>query len=329
MRGANGRAQALQQPEIRELERMRHAIASSLSLLALVACAAGSGAVAASVSPAGAVGGVQDALLAPGGTASTVAFDSADGRTRLIGYLFRPAGNGPFPAIVLMHGRAGLYSSLPGSTVALGSLSARHLHWARFLAGHGYVALLVDGFAPRGYPTGFGRGTYGNRPSEVSEQTVRPLDADGAAAFLQARTDVIPDRIGLLGWSNGAMATLARITRALPAGAPDTGPFRAAIALYPGCAVPERTGARPRVPLLLLIAGRDEEVSPALCARWATAIQADAPGFVWQVHDGAAHNFDGLALGSRATAADRAAAVAAERLARDFLAQHLAGHRPP
>jgi dienelactone hydrolase len=257
-------------------------------------------------------------------TASTVAFDSADGRTRLIGYLFRPAGKGPFPAIVLMHGRAGLYSSLPGSTVSLESLSVRHRYWARFLANEGYVALLVDGFAPRGYPAGFGRGTYASRPPEVSEQTVRPLDADGAAAYLKARDDVIAERIGLLGWSNGAMSAIARITR--PAAPGD--PFRAAIALYPGCVIPEREGARPTVPLLLLVAGEDDEVSPQRCANWAGAVAPSAPGFVWQRYEGAAHNFDGLALGTRASAADRLAAAAAETRARAFLAHHLGPVRP-
>lgn len=288
-------------------------------IVGLIACSAG---VGSGAPPACAAAAESRGVS----TASTVAFDSADGRTRLTGYLFRPAGEGPFPAIVLMHGRAGLYSTLPGSTPSLAGLSARHRYWARFWAGEGYVALLVDSFAPRGYPTGFGRGTYADRPPEVGEQTVRPLDADGAAAYLQARSDVLADRIGLLGWSNGAMATLTRITR--PGGA---GLFRAAIALYPGCAAVEREAARPQVPLLLLVAGDDEEVSPERCTRWAAGAAAGAPGFAWQRFEGAAHNFDGLALGSRASAADRAAATAAEGQARTFMLQHLAAQpaQPP
>lgn len=292
-------------------------------LLAVIAIAASFGAVARSEA-AGVPSTLSQASSAPAAvTASIVEFDSADGHARLTGYLFRPPGDGPFPAIVLMHGRGGLYSTLPGSGVSIGSLSVRHRHWARFWASEGYVALLVDSFAPRGYPAGFGRGTYGDRPSQVSEQTVRPLDADGAAAFLQARQDVIADRIGLLGWSNGAMAALARITR-LPA----AGPFRAAVALYPGCAILERDRARPQIPLLLLIAGSDAEVSPERCARWASTLAAGTAGFAWQRFEGASHNFDGLALGSRAIAADRAAAAAAEAQARDFFAQHLAPPQP-
>ena len=313
-------------------------LASLMPLLALPALAALAALLLGSFPALSASAAAPSPSGQAGITASTVAFDSADGRTRLTGYLFRPAGEGPFPAIVLMHGRAGLYSTLPGSTVSLDSLSARHRYWARFWASQGYVALLVDGFAPRGYPTGFGRGSYGARPPEVSEQTVRPLDADGAATFLQGHADVITGRIGLFGWSNGAMAILARVTRPLadrlpgtgtaagPGGArsPDAGPFRAAIALYPGCVIPERAGARPQVPLLLLIAGDDDEVSPKPCARWATTAAAASPGFAWRLHEGAAHNFDGLALGSRATDADRTAASDAEALALDFFAQHLA-----
>jgi len=40
----------------------------------------------------------------------TVYFKSADGATEIVGYLFRPAGAGAHPAIVLLHGRGGPYS---------------------------------------------------------------------------------------------------------------------------------------------------------------------------------------------------------------------------
>lgn len=43
--------------------------------------------------------------------ANTVYFPSGDGQTELVGYVFKPAGRGPFPAIVMLHGRAGPYSA--------------------------------------------------------------------------------------------------------------------------------------------------------------------------------------------------------------------------
>src|SRR5689334_950006 len=42
---------------------------------------------------------------------ATVYFASGDGRTEIVGYLFSPAGAAPHPAIVMLHGRAGPYST--------------------------------------------------------------------------------------------------------------------------------------------------------------------------------------------------------------------------
>lgn len=284
--------------------------------------------LAAAISIAAAALPGHSATISSTGTATgptPVRFDSADGQSPLIGYLYVPAGTGPFPAVVMLHGRSGLYSRLPGSSVSAASLSVRHRYWARFLANAGYVTLLVDSFASRGYPTGFERGTYSQRPAAVSDQTVRPLDAYGAEAFLRRRPDVIADRIGLFGWSNGGMSALALVTGAVatPSDPTSGGGFRAAIALYPGCFIPEQQRAVPKMPLLLLIAAEDDEVSPERCARWAEAVGASTPDFVWHLMPGAAHNFDGLALGTRAGPADMAAALRAEALVKAFLEQQL------
>ena len=115
-------------------------------------------------------------------TPETVRFASRDGKTELIGYLFHPAksaGTGPFPAIIMLHGRAGSYSSLRPGVVDAGNLTARHRQWGEFWAERGYVALHIDSFSPRGFAQGFGKGSYKSRPAAVDEQTVRPLDAYG------------------------------------------------------------------------------------------------------------------------------------------------------
>src|SRR5215475_9889206 len=141
----------------------------------------------------------------------TVYFQSEDRRTRLVGYVFEPGTSGPHAAIVMLHGRAGPYSSLAKGVYDAKTLSKRHKEWGAFWADRGYVALLVDSFGPRGYPKGFPRGSYQDRPQEVSEQTVRPLDAYGALRYLRGRRDILSERIGLQGWSNGGMTTLATI----------------------------------------------------------------------------------------------------------------------
>jgi dienelactone hydrolase len=169
---------------------------------------------------------------------ATVYFPSADGQTRLVGYLFMPTTPGPHPAVVMLHGRGGPYSlnnNKDCTLVAEGTpsacnaatLSKRHQSWGDYWAAHGFIALLPDSFGPRGKGHGFGRHTHGDADREdVNERTVRPLDAEGALKYLQARGDVTGQRIYLQGWSNGASTTLNVMYRqALASG---TG-FRAAI----------------------------------------------------------------------------------------------------
>ncbi len=167
----------------------------------------------------------------------TVSFPSRDGKTQLVGYLFKPKGAGPFPAIVMLHGRAGPYSTGAKGVYSAHTLTQRHKAWGEFWAARGYLVLHVDSFGPRGYAQGFPVHSYRDRPPAVSEQTVRPLDAYGALEYLRGRGDVIADRVGVQGWSNGAMTLLATLADTAPGIAqptPQTG-FRAALALYPGC----------------------------------------------------------------------------------------------
>jgi dienelactone hydrolase len=179
--------------------------------------------------------------------AERVNFPSADGRTTLVGYVSRPAvENGMrVPAVVMMHGRQGAYSTAAHGVYDATTLSQRHQFWGRFWAAQGYMAVLVDGFGPRRYPQGFGRHSYDTRPDELNEVTVRPLDAYGALAFLRSLPTVYPDRIGLQGWSNGGSATLAAMAPdapGLPVNDPAQG-FRAALAFYPACGLKDHFAA--------------------------------------------------------------------------------------
>ena len=62
---------------------------------------------------------------------------------QLSGYLYRPDGPGPFPAVVMLHGCSGLMTHS-------GKMQANARFWAEHLRDHGYVALLVDSFTARG-----------------------------------------------------------------------------------------------------------------------------------------------------------------------------------
>ena len=227
--------------------------------------------------------------------AETVTFQSRDGRTQLTGYLFRPQAPGPHPGVVMLHGRSGSYSSLKRGTYTAETLTLRHKMWGRFWAERGYVALHVDSFGPRGFPAGFQKHSYSERPSEVSERFVRPLDAYGALDYLRSRADVIPDRIGVQGWSNGGMTVLSAVIGKPPG---ITGPtpasgFRAALALYPSCRTQQREGDyRVYTPVLILAASDDDEVSPAVCEAWAFEARSRNENVEFVLYQGAHHSYD-------------------------------------
>jgi dienelactone hydrolase len=260
-----------------------------------------------------------------------VTFASADGKTRLVGYVFKPAAMpaARVPAVVMMHGRAGAYSSRANGVYNASTLSQRHLMWGRLWAEAGYIAVLVDGFGPRGYPAGFGRFSYDDRPPELNEVTVRPLDAYGALAYLRSRPDVLADRIGLQGWSNGGSAALAAMPLDTPAvrkATPRTG-FRAALVFYPGCGLKGRfaDGYRPYAPVRVFHGTDDEEVSPRVCRDFVARSRALGGDIEIRLYDGATHGFDDPGRQRQSLRSNaRALADAVERAQR-FFARELEG----
>jgi carboxymethylenebutenolidase len=227
-----------------------------------------------------------------------VTFPSADAKTTLVGYVFKssraPAAR--VPAVVMMHGRAGAYSSAANGRYDASTLSQRHQMWGRLWADRGYVAILVDGFGPRGYPQGFPRFSYESRPEELNEVTVRPLDAYGALAYLRLRKDVVSDRIGLQGWSNGgstALATMAIDAPGIANHTPAAG-FRAALVFYPACGLKGQfeSGIRPYAPVRVMHGDADKEVSPRRCAALVDRSHASGGDIEIVIYPGATHSFD-------------------------------------
>ena len=253
----------------------------------------------------------------------TVYFRSADNRTALVGYLFQPTTPGPWPAVVMLHGRGGPYSSNNNSgctSVGAGiasacdatTLSKRHRMWGEYWSAHGYLALLPDSFGPRGKAHGFGRFTHDDpERASVNEKTVRPLDAEGALVYLRTRGDVDANRIVLQGWSNGGSTTLNVMIRQ---GA-RTG-FRAALAFYPGCgrsALLDDT-IRTTTPITMFLSENDEEVSPTICQHVAERSLAAGTKLEATMYPGATHDFDDP--GERRQSVPANAAARADAMAR-------------
>jgi dienelactone hydrolase len=264
----------------------------------------------------------------------TVFFPSADGTTEIVGYLFVPATSGAHPAIVMLHGRSGPYSSNVNATCTLVSrsqpspcnaagLSKRHMMWGSYWAQHGYLALLPDSFGPRGKAHGFGRNTHDDPArDDVNEKTARPLDAEGALAYLRGREDVDPNRIFLQGWSNGGSTALNVMVRQ---GRQSAG-YRAALAFYPGCgaaALLSPTLSTP-APIIMLLASDDEEVSPTICTHVAARARDAGVPIDVVTYQGATHDFDEPSGSRQSVAGNREAladalkrALAAVEAARD------------
>jgi len=255
-----------------------------------------------------------------------VTFLSRDGKTQVKGYLFKPAdARGKLPAVVMLHGRGGAYSSLARGKYDASTLSSRHKAWGELLARNGYAALMVDDFGAVGFPSGFAAGTYKDRPDAVDEVDFRPLHAYGALRFLQSRADVIPNRVALLGWSNGASATLAAMADDKPGDMRRIG-FAAGIALYPGCGLRkrfEKDGYKPYHPVRVFMGTADEEVSPKLCQAFVDRSKAKGNDIDLRMFEGATHSYDTPTKSRQSVEANATARATTEAEVLAFLASKL------
>jgi dienelactone hydrolase len=110
--------------------------------------------------------------------------------------LVKPAGAGPFPAVVIMHDCSGLG---PRSSGAPG-------RWAKELVGRGYVVLMPDSFSTRGHPDGVC--TDSSRSRDDVSPGRRARDSYAALAYLRALSYVDGAHVGLMGGSHGGSTTL-------------------------------------------------------------------------------------------------------------------------
>ena len=263
------------------------------------------------------------------GCASTVvSFENATpgAELRIPAEEFRPAGAGAFPAVVLMHGCHGVSES--------------NRDWARWLSEHGYVALIVDSWRPRGLAEAC-------TPGEELPSSARFDDAIGALRFLHRQPYVARDRIGIIGWSNGGVFAMAAVngptferTKQRGVEIPEPG-FRAAVGVYPGgCfSLVNELSVRP---LLLLVGADDDWTLASECVELTERQRAKGADVTLVVYPGAVHYFD-VAGQRRAWLADvenrnrpnkccgatvgydAAAAADAHRRVAEFFGRHL-GH---
>ncbi|KRE18048.1 hypothetical protein ASE63_02350 [Bosea sp. Root381] len=194
--------------------------------------------------------------------------------------LYLPQGQGPFPAVVALHGCGGLWRDN-------GKLSARHSDWGERLARAGFAVLMPDSYGSRRLGS-----QCGVRELPVRASRERVADAAAARNWLQSRADIRPDRIALLGWSGGGSTVLAAVRKdRRPADAkPD---FARGIAFYPGCrSQSESTSFAARLPLMILMGDADDWTPPAPCDHLTKAANARGEKVDLVIYPGALHDFD-------------------------------------
>ncbi|HET9025533.1 MAG TPA: dienelactone hydrolase family protein [Burkholderiaceae bacterium] len=220
------------------------------------------------------------ALAAPTASAERVRIAAPDGTTLVAHWMPRPGG-GFGPAVIALHGCAGLFERTGTA------FDPRYPEYASLLHRAGFHVLLPDSFGSRG------SGSICALPSGHRRITVEMRRGDALAAidWLASHPDVDPRRIVLLGWSHGATTTLSALNTARPTYART---IAAAIVFYPGCSTILKEPFRLQAPLLMLLGEKDDWTPPRTCTQLAERTWAAQPDVAFDVHvySDSHHGFD-------------------------------------
>jgi dienelactone hydrolase len=214
-----------------------------------------------------------------GGTRAAEQVDILQTDTTLRGVLFRPEGSGPFPGVVALHGCESLLNRS-------GKIVAHFADWGERLAAAGLAVIFPDSFGSRGL-----RAQCRVAERKVRSERERVADANAARRWLQNQPWVVKDRVALVGWANGAVASLWTVQPRLAPhdGVPD---FRSAVAFYPGCRQLSDRAWSARVPTLILIGRADDWTPPQPCEQMVDGARGRSARASLMVYPGAYHEFD-------------------------------------
>jgi dienelactone hydrolase len=212
--------------------------------------------------------------------------------------VFRPDGDGRFPAVILLHGCAGIRS--------------KDTRWAEAFREQGYVAVVVDSLSGRGLT------------SRVDRRKVclgldlwgstRAGDLLASLEYVRALPFVDAARIAVVGWSHGAWTALDFLATA--PGEAVRG-VRAVVAFYPYCGIASLArwrGLRVDVPLLMLLAEADSTVLTSECLELAEEEARRGHRVTTKVYPEVGHVFDWRDSAATRDARERVRAFLADRL---------------
>jgi dienelactone hydrolase len=201
------------------------------------------------------------------------------------GVLYLPEGASaerPVPAVVLLHGAAGV-------------LGSREITYGAQFAEMGVAALVVDAFgARRDRANGFI-----DRLLEITETMVL-ADAYAGLRHLDSLPQVDGDRVALMGFSYGAMSTmLGAFAQTAETLNPGGKRFVAHIAFYGPCLARFDDVRATGAPVLMLAGSEDGIADPERCNEIADDLRAGGAEVEFKVYEGAYHQWDGRFAGPR------------------------------
>jgi dienelactone hydrolase len=239
------------------------------------------------------------------------------------GYLAKPEGKGPFPAIVHLHGCGGLGPAFKANPA--------NDRWVSQLVEWGYVVLVVDSFTTRHVREActpasfFAFSKFGILP--------RVLDAFGGLLFLSHLHYVDRSRVAMLGFSMGGWTALdtasGRPTELFDN--PNGLKFKATVAFYPLCTF---VGGILEMPTLILSGANDDWTLASDCERLVARNRGAVAPVDLVIYPGAYHGFDapilqpGLMIFGHWLAYNAEADKKARAATREFLARQLGPVRP-
>ncbi len=144
--------------------------------------------------------------------------------SRLDAVLYMPEGDGPFPALVALHGAGGVFPY--------------QLWWAQWLSEQGYAVLFVDSYCTRGHLCAHDTDDQDKRRGAIMRSwrkvgiRQRIIDAASGYQYLLSHESVKSEEIGVIGWSWGGTSALGaqKLARKLSL---QEGGFKLSIAFYP------------------------------------------------------------------------------------------------
>jgi dienelactone hydrolase len=191
----------------------------------------------------------------------------------IAGELRQPAGDGPFPAVVLVHGSGGVGGSVD--------------RWAVELNHFGVAVFILDCFS--------GRGIRSTIPDQSRLGSLAMIfDTYRALELLLAQPSIDANHIALMGFSKGGFATLyASMKRFQGYFAPAGAEFAAYLPFYPRCDIDffqdEDVAERP---IRIFHGEADDWVPVEPVRRYVARLQAAGKDVSLTTYPGARHAFD-------------------------------------